>query len=90
MVFSTESLEIESPTDVKSISTSCECIRAKLVEYLDGNGKQKCALAIHFVPEENATKTSSDLAAEVNILLSSGEKRRAVVSFLHAARPAEQ
>jgi hypothetical protein len=81
-------LGIDSADRIERIDSSCDCVRPRLVHFLDQNGQKARALRLDFVPNSNPPsdhKPSETFALQVELgLVIANSEVKLVVDFLHA------
>ena len=83
---------VESSVQVESITSTCHCVRGKVVVFRDTRGKAADALRIDFLPEEDAKGSGSagtseeasaaNLMVELTLHLRGGRSQVVTIEFL--------
>ena len=76
---------LESPSQVQTIRTSCECVRASVREL--GDGKKKIILVVQVAADAKMSGNTS-LAVEIEAILADESKKVLSFEFTHEAIPA--
>lgn len=76
--------DIESGEMIKSISTSCDCVRASVVSFQSTNASQGDGMQFEFVPEES--DVTSNLAIEIRVDLYNEESLVFTLAFTQVSK----
>lgn len=78
---------------IKTLTSSCECVKPSVVQYLDSLSTTADGVLIEFVPDET-TRGVAPQAVQLGIVLTltlmSGETREFTVNFLHTSPKVSQ
>jgi hypothetical protein len=79
---------ISNPESISAIETSCECLAARVVEYIDGSGEFTHGLHIIFSDTESEIQSKGYLLkARVTIHFTDQPSKEVEVRFLHTSSP---
>lgn len=86
--FPLERFHLTSPEQIASIETSCECLSAQIVQYVDGSGIARPGLKISFLDDsEELPRQGFSMAGRITIYLEDLSTRELTVNFLHTFAP---
>lgn len=80
-----ERLGIPAEDEIVSLETSCECVEAKVVYYLDPTSQTRRAISLDFIPDDDGDAPSrpANLSVKTSVHLASGNRREFEIGLLH-------
>ena len=78
---------LSSSENIKTIASSCECVKPSLVRYSDSSTTTADGVLFEFIPDEASPDAAAEpmrLGVVTTFTMVSGEARTVTVNFLHA------